>query len=109
MDHVHFGHDVLVDDNVTIAPNVVLGGHTVVLEGATIGIGSSTHQFSTIGAFSMIGMNSTITRDVLRFLVSGSPGSFIGGYCQPTVTNLANHQQTDYNHLWTNSEIFKNM
>jgi len=78
MDHVHIAHDVLVANDVTVAPNVVFGGHSVVLDGATIGIGSSTHQFSTIGAYSMIGMNSTVTRDVPPFyLVSGTPANFM--------------------------------
>ena len=28
MDHVHVAHDCLVEDHVTISPNVVLGGHS---------------------------------------------------------------------------------
>lgn len=77
MDHVHVAHDVLVEDNVTVAPNVVFGGHTVVLHGATIGIGVVTHQFSTIGSYSMVGMNTTVTKDIPPFyLVSGTPGKF---------------------------------
>lgn len=74
MDNVHISHDNKLGNNVTIAPNVVLGGHTVVHDGATIGIASSTHQFSTVGAHSMIGMNSTITKDVPPFtMVFGNP------------------------------------
>jgi UDP-N-acetylglucosamine acyltransferase len=74
MDHVHIAHDCFLENEVTIAPNAVLGGHTVVLEGANIGIGAATHQFSTIGAHAMVGMNSTVTKDVYPFaLVMGSP------------------------------------
>ena len=77
MDNTHIAHDCKVGNNVTIAPNVVLGGHTLVQDFATIGIGVSIHQFSTIGAYSMIGMNSTITKDVPPFaLVSGSPAKY---------------------------------
>lgn len=77
MDHVHVAHDVLISDNVTVAPNVVFGGHTVVLHGATIGIGVVTHQHSTIGSYSMVGMNTTVTKDIPPFfLVSGTPGKF---------------------------------
>lgn len=74
MDNVHISHDNKLGNNITIAPNVVLGGHTVVHDGATLGIASSTHQFSTIGAYCMIGMNSTVTKDVPPFTMAfGNP------------------------------------
>lgn len=77
MDHCHIAHDVIVESESTISPNVVLGGHTHVLNGATLGIGTVTHQFSTIGAFVMIGMGSVITKDVPPFaLVAGNPARF---------------------------------
>src|SRR5690606_34372775 len=34
----HIGHDVVVEDNVTISPHVCLGGHVVVGEGTNIGM-----------------------------------------------------------------------
>jgi UDP-N-acetylglucosamine acyltransferase len=77
MDHCHIAHDVLVDRNVTLSPNVTLGGHSHVLHGATIGIGAMTHQFSTVGAYAMIGMGAVVTRDVPPFcLVAGNPARF---------------------------------
>ena len=77
MDNAHISHDNKICNGVTIAPNVVLGGHTIVHDGATIGIAASTHQFSTIGAYCMIGMNSVITKDIPPFtLVSGNPAKF---------------------------------
>lgn len=77
MDNVHISHDNKLNNSITIAPNVVLGGHTVIQDGATIGIASSTHQFSTIGAYCMIGMNSVVTKDVPPFaLVLGNPIKF---------------------------------
>ena len=64
----------MVADDVTLSPNVVLGGHTRVHRGATIGIGAMTHQRSTVGAYSMVGMGSVVTKDVPAFaLVVGSP------------------------------------
>jgi UDP-N-acetylglucosamine acyltransferase len=78
MDHCHIAHDVLVERNVTLSPNVTLGGHSHVLEGATVGIGAMTHQFSTVGAFTMIGMGAVVTRDVPPFcLVAGNPARFV--------------------------------
>ncbi len=77
MHNSHVAHDCVVEDDVTITPNVVLGGHTRVHVGATIGIGAMTHQFSTIGAYAMIGMGAVITRDVPPFaLVMGNPARF---------------------------------
>lgn len=74
MAHVHIGHDVLICDNVTTAPNASLGGHMVALEGATIGMGASIHQNSTIGAYTMIGMGAAVTKDVPPFaLCMGNP------------------------------------
>lgn len=77
MDHCHIAHDVLVEEEVTMSPNVTLGGHTIVQRGATVGIGSMTHQFSTVGAFTMIGMGAVVTKDVPPFaLVAGNPARF---------------------------------
>jgi UDP-N-acetylglucosamine acyltransferase len=77
MEHCHIAHDVLVEEDATLSPNVTLGGHTHVLRGATIGIGAMTHQFSTIGAYAMIGMGAVVTRDVPPFcLVAGNPARF---------------------------------
>jgi UDP-N-acetylglucosamine acyltransferase len=77
MDHTHVSHDCLVEDDVTIAHNVVLAGHTHVLEGANLGIATVTHQFSTIGSRAMVGMGAVVTRDVLPFcLVKGNPARF---------------------------------
>jgi len=78
MDHCHLAHDVLVERDVTLSPNVTLGGHTHVLGGATVGIGAMTHQFSTVGAYAMIGMGAVVTRDVPPFcLVVGNPARFV--------------------------------
>jgi UDP-N-acetylglucosamine acyltransferase len=77
MDHCHVAHDVTIAAGVTLSPNVVLGGHSHVLDGATLGIGAVTHQFSTIGAYAMIGMGAVVTRDVPPFcLAAGNPARF---------------------------------
>jgi UDP-N-acetylglucosamine acyltransferase len=77
MDHCHIAHDVVLAEDVTLSPNVVLGGHTRVHRGATIGIGAVTHQRSTIGAYSMVGMGAVVTRDVPPFVTAlGNPVRF---------------------------------
>jgi UDP-N-acetylglucosamine acyltransferase len=72
--NVHVSHDCNLGNQITAAHNVVFAGETNVQDGATIGIGAAIHQNSTIGAYSMIGMNSTITKDVPPFtMVFGNP------------------------------------
>lgn len=77
MDHLHIGHDSVIGRGVITAPNVVLAGHTRIHAHAKLGSGVVTHQFTTIGAYSMIGMASALTRDVQPFsLVKGNPARF---------------------------------
>ena len=44
----HISHDSLVDDDVIMSCNVVLGGHSWVMDGAYLAIGSITHPFTVI-------------------------------------------------------------
>jgi UDP-N-acetylglucosamine acyltransferase len=58
----HVGHDSTLEDKVNLSCNVLIGGHSYIMEGANFGLGSICHQFSTIGAYSMIGMGSVVTK-----------------------------------------------
>jgi UDP-N-acetylglucosamine acyltransferase len=79
MAHCHVAHDCLLEDEVTISAGAVMAGHVIVQKGAVIGIQAAIHQFSVIGAYAMVGMNSTITRDVPPFaMVFGAPTKIIG-------------------------------
>jgi sugar O-acyltransferase (sialic acid O-acetyltransferase NeuD family) len=57
-------HDDVLDDYVTVAAGVRLGGNVHVETGAYIGSGAMVREGVTIGAWSMIGMGSVVTRDV---------------------------------------------
>jgi UDP-N-acetylglucosamine acyltransferase len=74
MGKMHFGHDARIGDRVTISCAALVGGHTVVEDDATIGLGAALHQRLTIGAGSMTGMQAAVTRDVPPFTIAmGSP------------------------------------
>lgn len=74
MGKMHFGHDALVGDRVTISCAALVGGHTVVEDDATIGLGAALHQRLNVGAGSMTGMQAAVTRDVPPFTICmGSP------------------------------------
>ena len=67
MAHSHIGHDSYIHDNVTISTGSITGGHVEVFENTIIGLNNSIHQFCKIGAYSIIGMGSSVVKDVLPF------------------------------------------
>jgi UDP-N-acetylglucosamine acyltransferase len=58
----HLGHDCIVEDSVTLSCNVLIGGETHIMIGVNMGLGAICHQYSVLGSYSMIGMNSTVTK-----------------------------------------------
>ncbi len=76
----YVGHDCNIEDNVTLSAHVLLGGHSIVMEGVNMGLGSMCHQRSIIGSYSMVGMGSVITKKstILPFdTVIGKPARFL--------------------------------
>lgn len=64
MPQVVLTHDVRVDDFVTLASGVRLGGTVSVGRGAYIGSGVCVREGCRIGRWAMVGMSSTVTRDI---------------------------------------------
>ena len=62
MNSTTIDHDCVIEDNVILSSNVVLGGNVHIMKGAQLGIRTSVHQNQVIGSYSMIGMNSIITK-----------------------------------------------
>jgi UDP-N-acetylglucosamine acyltransferase len=58
----YVGHDSIINNNVSLSCGVLIGGHSYIMEGCNFGLGSICHQFSIIGAYSMIGMGTIITK-----------------------------------------------
>jgi len=83
----HVGHDSEIGHNVTLSCNVIIGGHTKIMEGVNMGLGSICHQYATIGAYSMVGMGAIITKKILMKpggVWVGNPARFI----KPNVVGL---------------------
>lgn len=62
MNSTTIDHDCIIEDNVVLSSGVILGGNVHVMEGAQLGIRSSIHQNQIIGSYSIIGMNSFVTK-----------------------------------------------
>lgn len=75
MQSVHIPHDAVLEDEVIITPMAVLAGVTRVMRAANIGMGSTIHQFSVIGPYSMIATNAPVVKNVKPFskLIPGKP------------------------------------
>lgn len=64
MPRVVMTHDDVLEDFVTVASGVCLGGGTRVGRGAYVGAGALVRESVTIGAWSLVGMGSVVLRDV---------------------------------------------
>jgi UDP-N-acetylglucosamine acyltransferase len=58
----HIGHDSIIESKVNLSCNVLIGGHSYIMEGVNMGLGSMCHQFSILGAYSMIGMGGVVVK-----------------------------------------------
>eukprot|EP00928_Gymnodinium_smaydae_P010354 TRINITY_DN13896_c0_g1_i1.p1 TRINITY_DN13896_c0_g1~~TRINITY_DN13896_c0_g1_i1.p1 ORF type:complete len:420 (-),score=8.45 TRINITY_DN13896_c0_g1_i1:69-1292(-) len=71
----HIAHDNILEQLVTLATGVKLGGYTRVMYKANVGIGASVHQYSTIGPFCMVGMQSCLTCDAMPYTIVTNRGA----------------------------------
>ena len=76
-------HDCKIENNIILSSNVILGGNIHIMNGAQLGIKTTIHQNQIIGSYSMIGMNSTITKKKLLSL-----GIFFGKPLKKVRKNL---------------------
>jgi UDP-N-acetylglucosamine acyltransferase len=66
----HVGHDAQIRNFVNLSCNVLIGGHSIIGEGANLGLASVVHQMRVIGAYSMIGMSATVTKNTPPFVIA---------------------------------------
>jgi len=72
MAYAHIGHDCVIGDHTMLVNGATLGGHVIVEEWAVVGALCPVHQFVRIGAHSYIGGGTTITQDVLPFSMTSA-------------------------------------
>ncbi|MEZ0071490.1 acetyltransferase [Planotetraspora sp. GP83] len=78
MPHVTLTHDDVVEDFATIASGVRLAGGVRIGRGAYLGAGALVRESRTVGAWSLVGMGSVVTRDVPAGEVwVGAPARFL--------------------------------
>jgi UDP-N-acetylglucosamine acyltransferase len=74
MSYAHVAHDSKIHSGVKIANSVQMGGYSTILKGSYLGLGAILHQFTVIGAFSMVGMGSIVTHNCMPGTLNfGSP------------------------------------
>jgi UDP-N-acetylglucosamine acyltransferase len=66
----HIAHDVKIFNNVTFYPRCIPGGYSIYLNNSNIGMGSVIHQKIVVGQYSMIGANSTITKNIFPYYIN---------------------------------------
>lgn len=70
----HIAHDCILEDDIVIANNVLLGGHVKVESFAGFGGLAAVHHFVTVGCHAFVGGLTRVTQDVPPFmLVEGNP------------------------------------
>ena len=70
----HVAHDCILEDNITLANNVLLGGHVRVERYASFGGLAAVHHFVSVGQYAFVGGMARVTQDVPSFmLVEGNP------------------------------------
>ena len=67
MAYAHVPHDAVIEDSVTIANSVQIGGHSHLMRGCNIGLSACIHQFTVIGSYAMVGMGSVVGKHIIPF------------------------------------------
>lgn len=106
MAYSHVAHDCRVGNGVVMANVATLAGHVTVEDNVILGGLVAVHQFSTIGAYAMIGGGTMVGLDILPYTIA-TPGkrdaklrglNLIGlkrrGFTDEAISNLKNAYKT---------------
>lgn len=76
----HIGHDCIVEDNVNLSCNVLIGGHSHLKKYCNFGLGAMCHQFSIIEECVMLGMGCVVNKkSIIEYggIYVGNPAKFL--------------------------------
>lgn len=74
----HVSHDVTINDHVIIASHCSIGGYSILMEYANLGMGSNIHQRTVVGGLAMVGAGSVIIKHILPYsTVVGVPARYL--------------------------------
>ena len=62
LNKAYVAHDCIIEDGVIISCGVKIGGHVHIMRDSNLGMGAVIHQYQVIGAWSMIGMGSSVPK-----------------------------------------------
>ena len=75
----HVAHDCQIGYGATLGSFSILGGFTIIDREVTFGQGVVTHPWAIIGEGAMVGLNSSVVKDVTPFAkVAGAPARLLG-------------------------------
>lgn len=72
MAYSHVAHDCIIGNGVVMANVATLAGHVTVEDNVILGGLVAVHQFSTIGAFAMIGGGTMVGLDIIPYTIATS-------------------------------------
>jgi UDP-N-acetylglucosamine acyltransferase len=72
MAYAHIAHDALIGNHTILANGATIGGHVTVGDWVVVAALSGIHQFCRVGRHAMIGGGSVVTQDVLPFSMTVS-------------------------------------
>ncbi|HEY8203434.1 MAG TPA: hypothetical protein VIF81_01805 [Pyrinomonadaceae bacterium] len=72
-EYVHVGHNVRIARGASVTAGVIIAGHAVIDEEAWVGINSSIREGRHVGAYSLVGMDSSIQQDLEARRIARSP------------------------------------
>jgi UDP-N-acetylglucosamine acyltransferase len=106
MAYSHVAHDCCIGNGVVMANVATLAGHVTVEDNVILGGLVAVHQFTTIGAYAMIGGGTMVGLDILPYMIATSDKrdarlrglNLIGlkrrGFSEETISNLKKAYKT---------------
>jgi UDP-N-acetylglucosamine acyltransferase len=78
MAHSHVGHDVQIGDDCEICTGTILGGYSIIEDGAKLKLGTTIRNRKIIGSGALVGLGAAVVKDVEpNTVVVGNPAKIL--------------------------------